>query len=326
MEIFLLQLQIRLPLLRSYWDPRVFSNTMRDDPEGDGAVVKGVTEALKVDDLVWWVEFCLCKGRAVGFEARWNEGCRCHEEMLKKLDPHDQFKFKQNKPNGEAWCAWPGCRAVENAMGRIGIAVGNIRSASSEGLTEWYAKEPKVELRREMLQEEDSITSDLCEELTQKFSFYGDQPFSSLKVMAQYFGGTQEQSKQALVHMFEFYESLEDKCHCPRELKVFCEPGIIRDQLASYLNARSKPLHAYNEAFKEWVAAASNIVVERRLEGEHAKIMAINQLALDRTTKSGASVCADLRHHMLVKLFENDSFVSSLVEHWHRNLPRGSLL
>lgn len=81
-------------------------------------------------------------------------------------------------------------------MGRLGVAVRDIRSASSEGLAEWYATVPQVELRREMLQEDDFFTTILCEELTHKFSFYGDQPLLTLKVMSQHVGGRGSQSSR----------------------------------------------------------------------------------------------------------------------------------
>lgn len=71
---------------------------------------------------------------------------------------------------------------------------------------------------------------------------------------------------------------------------------------------------------------AINILVERRLEGEHANIMIINQQALDIITKSWASVCADLRHHMVFRLFEADIFISFLVEHCRRPITMGVIV
>ena len=172
--------------------------------------------------------------------------------------------------NGNAFCIWRGCRAVENALGHIDVGIRNIAVAGSPELTEWYA-EQDAPVRQIFLAEEESITTDIVEELSQKFDFYKHQPYVSLKVMACYWGEPVVESKTALRALFDWYDGLVNKAECPPCFVIFCEPGIIRAQGEAYLRC-NKPLHAFKEAFVEWVAAALNPTTERRLEGIHAMI------------------------------------------------------
>ena len=107
--------------------------------------------------------------------------------------------------------------------------------------------------------------------MSQKFDFYKHQPYVSLKVMACYWGKPLVESKRALRALFDWYDGLVNKAECPPCLVIFCEPGIIRAQGEAYLLCHM-PLHAFQEAFVEWVAAALNPTTERRLEGIHAMI------------------------------------------------------
>ena len=310
LEVFLTQLKVVVFSWVLYWDPRVFASGENDD-----GLISNVTEALKFPCLIWWIEFCLAKGRALGREARWQEGCKCHEDILKDMPAWKREKEQMTvDDNGNAFCIWRRCRAVENALGHIDVAITNIAEAGSPELTEWYA-EQDAPVRQIFLAEEESITTDIVEELSQKFDFYKHQPYVSLKVMACYWGEPVVESKTALRALFDWYDGLVNKAECPPCLVIFCEPGIIRAQGEAYLLCHM-PLHAFQEAFVEWVAAALNPTTERRLEGIHAMIGVQGLFSLERYVKTPASVCADLRQAMVLQLLDHDDYVEFLSQHW----------
>lgn len=117
LETFLLQLEPVLPVLTQFWS--VQDMGLDDDPSVE---VEKVTTALNYPMLPWVVHMLLKIGRAVGKEARWQEGCHCHGSM----QVHRTSRYKRKRKRGSAVdhkCHWEGRRAVENAMG--GVATGN---------------------------------------------------------------------------------------------------------------------------------------------------------------------------------------------------------
>ena len=91
-------------------------------------------------------------GRALGREARWQEGCKCHEDILKDMPAWKREKEQMTvDDNGNAFCIWRGCRAVENALGRLPSA----QSGQA-------AKVPRNRYRSGYMISEDIMISILC--------------------------------------------------------------------------------------------------------------------------------------------------------------------
>ena len=97
-----------------------------------------VSKALAYPCLKWLVEYLLVKATAIGLEARWNEGCRCHGEFLKQ-HPEKRRRL-HDRGDGQETCPWRGRRAVEQALGRPSIALQNIQGATSPALAKILAE------------------------------------------------------------------------------------------------------------------------------------------------------------------------------------------
>ena len=103
---------------------------------------------------------------ALGKEARWNEGCLCHEPAL--------------KTGKHVNCPRKGKRSVENAMGRIDIAIAAIKEVSSAKKVALLAAVPADE-RSMCIQTEHNFNEHLCEMLASSFQFYSHYPWRFMR-------------------------------------------------------------------------------------------------------------------------------------------------
>ena len=74
-----------------------------------------------------------------------------------------------------------------------------------------------------------------------------------------------------------------------------------------YLVVDGKPIHTWWILFKELLVAAAQVLVERRLEGQHATIGSDGKQSLTNR-KLPPSVCANVRHTQVEVALQRDLF------------------
>ena len=89
-----------------------------DEEHSTNNIVGGVIAALQTPDLLWWIELLWVICSAVGREARWLEGCRCHGDVeLVTGKPYPKRRRMIGGVMKSDNCPWKGRRAVGNVLG-----------------------------------------------------------------------------------------------------------------------------------------------------------------------------------------------------------------
>eukprot|EP00959_Pyramimonas_sp_CCMP1952_P352424 7383958-Pyramimonas_sp.AAC.1 len=138
LEIFLSQVAVRFQALAAHWDPSAMGGDGRpgrDDDLDTGAMIDGVTKALRCKDLPWFINILLLKGNACGKFGRWLKGCKCHEHLLMA---HGRDRHRADHKAAD--CVWAGRRSVELAMGAWDQHVLEIQNAQDADYSTFIAR------------------------------------------------------------------------------------------------------------------------------------------------------------------------------------------
>lgn len=194
------------------------------------------------------------------------------------------------------------------------MAKDNLLRATSSRLTQLLTT-CEDGVRGEYLQAEDVLVSTINEEWNAKFAFVDEYPVTFLKVMQPYFGGTIQGSKEHYQRALEWYDALPNKAVCPEGLAIFLRPGGLRSSGEEYIRSSERPLHDNWPLFKQLLVASAALLVERRLEGQHAIIASGGKQALTNVMLP-PGVSAHLRRPQVVQALDEDLFWHVLTKSW----------
>ena len=202
------QLRRIVPELLNKWrskpaEPKAICDEDAGDEEfSTRKIVQGVTDALAMPHLQWWIEFLHMFCTAVGEEASWQEGCRCHGDQHVSSSaagssvtpfPKRRRTVQGNQVHTVAdRCPWKGRRSVENVLGRIHRTKARLIGARSAALQKLFARMVPAE-RARLIRSPLQVAKWIAEELEFKLAFYQEYHWLILEVLAPLWGGTVEQ-------------------------------------------------------------------------------------------------------------------------------------
>ena len=289
-----------------------------DEEHSTKKIVAGVILALQTPYLLWWIELMWVLCAVVGSEARWNEGCRCHGDVVIGTGrPYPKRRRVVETVVHEDDCVWKGRRTVEHAMGRIEQTCANIRAATSGTLTKIFAR-MDMSARTSLMGIPPLLKERLVEELVFKLKFYREYPWLILEILAPLFGGTVTQSKARGRHVLDWYDkAVADGVRRPRGFDRLLSGGhaSFRRQLEAYSSTPDLPIESCSVLLIELFAYALASTEERGLEAIHGRIGAFAKQALG-AQRVPCSVNALVRFPVTVKLFKDDGFVAFLHDKW----------
>ena len=307
LQIFLQQLLVVLDSMLSFWNPANFTGMHDEDGGGSGPVVAAITAALAFPDLEWYCHYAYATGAVVDVAAGWLEGCRCHPRIMQQ---------RASKRAKVQRCPWAGRRAVEMAMGKPAEIAHQFCKASTTGLAATLGR-MSAGARARCLSSADRANSVFTEEWLSKLDFFKHWPYKALLLVAPYFGGTAATSKGAAADLLAWFDSLQDPGMCHRALATLVTPGSVgREQLTVHLQV-DRPLHTFSHAFRDVIAYAFASLVERRLEGVHARI-GIHAKQANSARRLPSTVCAGLRWSEVEALMTTDNVRSFVLREWNR--------
>ena len=323
LEGLVLQLRQIVPVLYQRWrnDDLQRQADRLDDDAGEEEhrtkqIVLGVINALKTPDLMFWIEVLWIISHVVGKEARWQEGCRCHGDVVAGTSkPVPKRRRMIGDHIREDPCPWKGRRAVENVMGRIAVLKENIRGASSNTLTQLCGRMTEAS-RTRLLAIPSRMKEAIIEELEYKSKLYSEYPWLVLEVLRPFFGGTVLQSKERARDTLAHFARVkrEGGRLSPGFEELLDGPTPFRRQLEIYATT-DVHLASCTVLCTELLAYALAPTQERDLEAVHGKIGAAQKRALG-AQRLPDSINALVRKPYWTPLLRNDDFRSYLHEHW----------
>ena len=323
LEGLVLQLRRILPVLYLRWrneDLQREADRIGDDAGDEehrtSRIVLGVINALKTPDLLFWIEIIWVISHVVGKEARWQEGCRCHGDVVAGTStPFPKRRRRIGDRIREDPCPWKGHRAVENVMGRIAVLKENIRGASSNTLTQLFGRMTEA-TRTRLLAIPSRMKEAIIEELEYKLKFYCEYPWLVLEILSPFFGGTVLQSKARARDTLAHFDRVkrEGGRLSPGFEELLEGPTPFRRQLDMYATTDAH-ISSCTVLCTELLAYALAPTQERDLEAVHGKISAAQKRALG-AQRLPDSINAIVRKPYWTHLLRNDDFRSYAHEHW----------
>ena len=110
----------------------------------DTSLVQKVSQALQVDWFQEFSEMLYVVCYQVGIEARWLEGCACHEDLLKSMSWRKRARAMRDATSAACRCCWKGKRLPWFAMGYITEVCARVRAATSIRYRQVLLKAPKL--------------------------------------------------------------------------------------------------------------------------------------------------------------------------------------
>jgi hypothetical protein len=188
---------------------------------------------------------------SVGREAGWLEGCFCHSELIRSSKNHDhRMKLMRNAGVASGVCAWQGRRGIEMAMGRGQIILANIAASSSKRLSELlWGIDPRW--RGHFVLMHRRLIDKVCDSLSAKLTMWVAPPLKLLAGLAEFAGGSREDSKSAIRSCFAYADSQSDVQTLSRVSQRFLlQDSPFRLQLQVYLDADCA-LHEFPQVYRE---------------------------------------------------------------------------
>jgi hypothetical protein len=170
----------------------LIDNQKEKDSEINATIVRGVASALRFPHMKGHILLLYTVAVRLGMEARWCEGCFCHEHILQD-ERKSMVSRRRNYRAESQQCSNRGRRAVEMVAGRVSRICSGIRDAHSNRYLSYLMANPAG--RYMLASEEASIKDKICDTIVQKLGFWFHLPHSLLGCIVNEYGGTIEEAK-----------------------------------------------------------------------------------------------------------------------------------
>ena len=289
-----------IPLLIMWWNLEKMSGTADDDIGTiDSAAVKGVDKFLKKE----WLEACLEMLRVVSqicnAFAGWLEGCECHEHIWQTTEYFQKAQQLLFEQYGIRQCMWKGCRGDEMGGGAVEQWLSRISHASSDHLTKLLSRIPAAN-RAGILAVLQNLKEALCESFQQKFAFWIHLPYILLGMLHKHIDIAKNCARKARSE----WRSITDKSKIHRVAHRFFADPVIAALIDQFCDT-CLPITAFPKLYFLVIQYCFVKLVERAIEGEHAKIEHVLT-----TSMTPASVCARIRLPHIMSLLDDKVFWS----------------
>lgn len=294
LALFLSRVCPVLPHLSRYFDVRkIVRGAGDDEPEWDTSVLDGVKEALAWDVFPALAEMFRIVSKAVKREIDWLELCPCHPPK-----PTSRGRAGGGVlPSGEP-CVWRGRRSYELANGYVDQMLANIRTATSDRLTELVLTlEPARQVV--VLHGLDVARHSLQEELQEKLlPIWKTLPCSLLGM----FDPDVEASRRAARQSRAEWAATVRKDRVHRVAREFFQ-GPAGQELDAFCDTDVPLTRLSNLWFLTFVYSMCS-AVGRRIEGDHAQVKHTGRLL----TSHPPSVAAKVRMPYVLSLLKDPVF------------------
>lgn len=285
-------------------------------------VIDNVAEALSYKPLVLVSHILSDTCAALGRQARWCEGCACHEHLLHKKDKNGRSRLAEYARESSG-CPWKGCRAPEIVV-RLDSILNVAMDPSSKACRQAFIV-ADVECRAAALKLDTSLRVTLSECLRNLLGYWRHLPYSLVGVYAHIVGACSLETSQAIARTClqeadgAISKGLIHTLHRVAR-RILCDRASpFRQQLVMFASGEAA-LVSLPELYVELRAYSMIPVVSRRVEGVHAFIKRCGKKA---TRMSPALSSALLRRpQVLAQLRRRDFYNFVLAKARSRNLLR----
>lgn len=239
----------------------------------NAAVLKSVQRAIQFPHIKGISLQLRMVAVRLGMEARWCEGCKCHEHIL-----HDnRFSLQSRRRKyqvASAECSNRGRRGVEMAMGRAEAICTGILAAHSDAYSVYLAMHP--EARHSLSLRESRIKEKIVDTISMKLDFWSHIPYKFLGCLANHVGvGSLEEARECCRQCLAERDAVIandnlDYLHRVAQKLSLGEGNQVRRDLEDFATGSEPSLGPH--ATLELQAYARGQIVTRRVEGAHGII------------------------------------------------------
>jgi hypothetical protein len=245
----------------------------------------------------------------------WLEGCACHEHIWNATGSWVARQKRFKEATGLDSCPLKGCRGCEMASGGVNDWLERLRTCDSPLLTRLLF-EVSVHDRSELICTLQCLKDSLTEELSAKFDMWHHLPYSLLGLASSDI----QVAKSAAKACRNEWANCVDQHKAHRVAHLFFGNALVSNALDTFCDS-DEPLHRYPSLHNMVHSYCLTPLVERAIEGEHAKIEHVTKLG----PLSPASVCSRIRAKYTLALLSDDIFVSWAHGRWQTHVFRSVL-
>ena len=215
--------------------PTFVSHFKSEDFKDETSLCKKVKSGCLCPWFGPFSECCYVISHQVGREARWLEGCFCHEDTLITCSNWRKRVRSMQEATGADTCPWKGKRLPAFAMGHVSGVCERVRMCSSVRYRQaLLAAPPEVSSKISML--ESAVKTQWCSIIQGKFIFAESNPHNCVAAFAQYMGYPKVDCKAKVLKNFAEYNAVANKeqiahtgwCFFPRRRRSVNSIGIMR--------------------------------------------------------------------------------------------------
>jgi len=302
-----------VPIFLKYWSLAAMKGGT------DGLSLIDPSDLKKVDAFLQarWLRPCLEMLRVVSMTVNrwssWMEGCSCHEVVWTGKGTWEQKRQRLQSEFGIADCPWKGCRGSAMAAGGVSEFLDEIIACDSSEFNMLLADMVPGE-RPHVVAAMHSLKEWLYEVYDAKFGMWRHLPYILLGMAHP---DRRKAKLCAHIALSEWRASEQRKVHRVA-LRFFSDPVISR-QLATFADPATNmdltELAALHNLTLEYSLIS---LVERQIEGEHAKI----EWATTSGSMTPAMVCAKIRSSYLFDLLSVEHFKAWANFNWNSKYLR----
>lgn len=317
--ILLKQLHYMFPILARYWDKQAMGTTSRAGGL-TAQVFKMVDMAVKTTTFQAMNAVLLAVAKTVERIAHRLEGCPCHEELWTQPTAYAVRSAELRDATGFGNCPWKGCWGSLMALGLHEKLIAQVMAADSPEMVKALGQLASDD-RTCMVAMEQQLKASIAEELAFRWGFWKQIPYRIMGAYAGAFAADSGDCQECIRDCLQQYDCAKAAGNINRvhrvAVRILDEAGPFRAAL-SQLATGDFQLEHFPELRWELFSLSSACLMERSLEGEHAKI---KKLATGREgIITPATVAALLRAPEQYQLLEDQLFVGWATSVWHKEL------
>jgi hypothetical protein len=303
-----------VPIVIKYWDGKA----MTAGSTGEGtialAVVGSVTQFLKSPYLMPCLEALRLVAHTLNEWGSWLEGCPCHEHIW---TADGSWAHKQKllwEQHGIRQCPCKGKRGPEMAAFAVDRWLDKLQNASSEDLTSMLSKLDDTSRGHVafILQE---VRDFLGEVFSAKMFMWKHLPYLIVGMNVCDSSSAKAVARQCLSE----WESCDQRKAHRVAHRFFADP-VVLEQIKAFASSLL-PVSEYPRLHNLLQLYSSVSLVERAIEGEHAKIQWVEKMKAD----SPATICSRMRSTYLLSLLATPLFRAWATSIWNSHVFRSVL-
>ena len=279
--------------------------------------VKDMPAVLQSDSFAPGQEMFLTMGNVVEESATELETCDCHRAIWEMKVGRKRRVAEMLSQTGRKNCCWMGRRLPYFIVKGKAKLLNRCRTATSAKLQHMICS--LTDARRvDIIQHLDQLRTDLVEQLVDKLDCVDHAPLVIAGAFYSVYDGNWARAKEYVRRCFKETEDAVaqgkvDKLH--RTAKKFLPGTAAYDDGQRFLAADNEPMWKFPRLFQAVLVFALLPVVERRIEGIHARIKALGHGVYGAGLPYMCAAVREPKH--LEQLRTDPDFLRFSIKHWH---------